>query len=274
VTPAHPRLSIVIPTYERCALLQQAVDSALAQDAGDYEVVIVDDASGDDTRDYLCSLSDSRVRVFRNDVRKGMVGNWNLAVDRARGEFTYVLQDDDMIDSSLVATVCQQIAEHPSVGLVIFATVLIDAADLESKLFWAPEKQELIEPPDGLLRFARDWRISSSQVVFSRQLYAKHGGFDDELPIMSDAEAILRWLTHAIAILIPVPLARRRVWPGSVTSATIRTREMTETMAGLVERVTAEARTSGLDAGQMAELAESLRQTFLEPYRRVGYRTS
>jgi cellulose synthase/poly-beta-1,6-N-acetylglucosamine synthase-like glycosyltransferase len=62
VTPARPRLNIVIPTYERCALLQQAVDSALAQDAGDYEVVIVDDASHHETWDDLDVPGPSRVR--------------------------------------------------------------------------------------------------------------------------------------------------------------------------------------------------------------------
>lgn len=248
-------------------MLREAVDSALGQDAEGYEVLVVDDASPDDTWDYLSSLDDPRVRTIRQPRSVGMAANWNRAVVEARGEFIYILQDDDVVEPTLVSTVSRVVAHHPGTELVIFTTLLVDEEGKNERIYWSTEHEHVVSPPDGLLLFARSWGISSSQVVFTRRLYLAHGGLNARLPLVSDAELILRWLTAASAVLLPTPLARRRVWAGSVTSETAGTRAMAETMRGLIQSVLDEARRVGIDAAELRELSTALRHTFLETQR-------
>jgi glycosyltransferase involved in cell wall biosynthesis len=257
---ASPRISIVIPTFNRIGLLREAVESALRQDAEDYEVVVVDDASPDNTWEYLEALGDTRLRAVRQPTRAGMAANWNRAVSEARAPFVYILQDDDLVEPMLVSRCLCALDENRSAQMVIFSTLLIDVAGDGERIFWTPGHEHVVDPPDGLLQFARNWRISSAQVVFARHLHEVYGGFDLNLPIMSDAEAILRWLTAVPAVLLPVALARRRVWTGSVTSETTETPAMIETMRGLVQNVLDEARRSGFSEPQIAELESALRQ--------------
>jgi hypothetical protein len=68
--------------------------------------------------------------------------------------------------------------------------------------------------PEALFQFASRWTVSSSQLVFSRDVYERHNGFDLIAPILSDADAILRWMIDADRILYPDPLSLRRRWAG------------------------------------------------------------
>ncbi|MGH7488544.1 MAG: glycosyltransferase family 2 protein, partial [bacterium] len=92
-----PTISVCIPTYNGAAYLARCLDSVLAQTFSDFEVVIVDDRSTDESvaiaRGY--AERDSRVQVFRNDVNLGLVGNWNRCVELSRGQWLkFVFQDD------------------------------------------------------------------------------------------------------------------------------------------------------------------------------------
>jgi glycosyltransferase involved in cell wall biosynthesis len=260
-----PRFSIVIPTYNRADLLRQAVGSALEQ-AGyeDFEVVVVDDCSTDATWDFLQSIDARRLRVARNDQRLGMTGNWNKAIRASTGDLIYILQDDDIALPRLLSVASRLFDGHSSASLLCFATCLIDDAGQNPRMYWQAEKETLLRAPEALLHFANSWTLSSTQVVFSRELYERRADFDVRPPIMSDADTILRWMVYADTILCPEPLALRRNWSGSVTSKTQFSAAMVQTMEFLVENVFHEAESSRtLGDVQLAELNRALRRSFL-----------
>lgn len=94
-----PKVSILIPVYNREALIGDCVQSALDQTVTDFEIVIVDNASTDKTWE-ICqqyAAKDNRVRIFRNDTNIGPVRNWLRCVSEARGEFGKILFSDDLI---------------------------------------------------------------------------------------------------------------------------------------------------------------------------------
>jgi len=95
-------VSILIPTYNRAWGLRGAIASALAQTHTPIEIVVVDDASPDDTADVLRAFPDSRVRSERQPRNVGMVGNWGRCVELARGEFAVFLADDDALAPDFV----------------------------------------------------------------------------------------------------------------------------------------------------------------------------
>jgi Glycosyl transferase family 2 len=265
---ANPKFSIVIPTYNRVSLLNRAVESALRQDGfDDYEVFVVDDDSDDGTWEYLQNVQDSKLRILRNPHRLSMGPNWNKAVRLSRGEYIFVLQDDDLVSPDLLVTVSRAIDEYESADLVCFGANLIDENERIRRIYEQPEQEELLPPPKALMRFARRWTLSSGQVVFSRAAFDRYGGFDESTPIMSDTEAILRWMLYCDTLLIPAAPASRRVWRGQVTNYTHHTPEMSETMRYVADKIFRLASDSGrLDSTQLDKLQLSLQRMFVEPF--------
>lgn len=93
-TPA-PLVSVVVPTFKRKNLLKETVDSILSQTFTDFELIIVDNLSDDDTQDYVLGIGDSRIRYFRN-ANEGIIAvNRNFGVERACGKYIAFCDDDD-----------------------------------------------------------------------------------------------------------------------------------------------------------------------------------
>jgi glycosyltransferase involved in cell wall biosynthesis len=255
--------SIVIPTFNRVDLLKLALHSALNQaDFDNFEVVVVDDCSDDGTWSYLQSVASPRLRIVRNELRLGMGLNWKKAIDSSRGQFIYLLQDDDCALPQLLSVSASLFNRYRN-DLVCFATCLVDDAGQNPEMFWQPPREALVPAPQALLQFANHWTLSSSQVVFARALYDRHAGFDLTTPIFSDAEAILRWMVDADTVLYPDPLALRRRWKGSVSSKTQNSTAMAVTMQSLVNSVLRHAAVSRkLDDTEIASLEAALRRSF------------
>ncbi len=89
-----PRVSVVIPTYNRDALLKRAIESVLNQTFDDFEVIVVDGAGSGSTEELVGSYGDGRLRYVRQSGR-GIANARNLGVKKARGEFIAFLDDDD-----------------------------------------------------------------------------------------------------------------------------------------------------------------------------------
>lgn len=91
-----PLVSIAIATRNRAKFLPDAIYSALAQTVQDFEIVVVDDGSTDDTERVVSSLGDPRIRYFKRD-NQGIAAARNFAVQQARGRYIAVLDDDDIM---------------------------------------------------------------------------------------------------------------------------------------------------------------------------------
>ncbi|HUO62628.1 MAG TPA: glycosyltransferase family A protein [Terriglobales bacterium] len=100
-----PRFSIVIPTRNRAHLLAYALESALRQTAGDFEIVVSDNASTDETEAVATKVASPRVRYVRSEQSLSMPDSWEFALAHARGEYVTYLCDDDAIAPGTLSTV-------------------------------------------------------------------------------------------------------------------------------------------------------------------------
>ena len=91
-----PEVSVVTSTYNRCDMLAAALRSALAQRDVDFEVVVVDNGSTDETAKMLAGWDDERLRVIRNEESLGSIGGRNSGLRAARGRWVGILDDDDL----------------------------------------------------------------------------------------------------------------------------------------------------------------------------------
>src|SRR5260370_18406428 len=92
-----PLVSICIPTFNADRWIQECLESALAQIYPRLEVLIIDDASTDETVELVRAVDDKRIRVLVNEPNIGLVRNWNKCIEMARGEFIKFLVHDDIL---------------------------------------------------------------------------------------------------------------------------------------------------------------------------------
>lgn len=98
-----PLFTVGIPTYNRPEFLQRAISSVLAQTCGDFELIVIDDASlTEHTRRVTERFSDERIRYFRNEENKGIAANINRVFSEAGGEYIGFLGDDDVFTPNLL----------------------------------------------------------------------------------------------------------------------------------------------------------------------------
>lgn len=91
----YPLVSVIIPTHKRAHLLRRAIKSVLSQTWQDYELIVVDDASGDGTPDVIASFHDRRIKYVRHEMNRGGPAARNTGIGMARGRYIALLDDDD-----------------------------------------------------------------------------------------------------------------------------------------------------------------------------------
>jgi glycosyltransferase involved in cell wall biosynthesis len=129
-----PLVSVLIPVYNGEPFLAECIESVLAQDFADYELLISDDGSTDGSSRVIQRYAerDGRIRWWRNPHNLGIGGNFNACLKAARGEYVkYVLQDDKLLDPSVVRRMVATLEGDSTVSLVVLASQRIDA---DSKL--------------------------------------------------------------------------------------------------------------------------------------------
>jgi glycosyltransferase involved in cell wall biosynthesis len=99
-------ISVVLPTYNRATTLPRAVNSVLRQSFPDWELIVVDDGSTDDTPQFLASIRDRRVVVYRHPENRGVTAAKNTGLDHIRGDwFTTFDSDDEMKPDALAVMI-------------------------------------------------------------------------------------------------------------------------------------------------------------------------
>ena len=114
-----PKVSFVVPCYKLAHLLPECVNSILGQSFGDFEILIMDDHSPDDTPEVAATFGDSRVQHIRNDPNLGALRNYNKGIALSRGKYVWLISADDYLRSPRVLERYVQLLEtQPNVGYV------------------------------------------------------------------------------------------------------------------------------------------------------------
>jgi glycosyltransferase involved in cell wall biosynthesis len=194
-----PLVSVIIPTFNRAAVLPRAVMSALAQSFRDFELIVVDDGSKDSTREILAAF-EGRLTVIPK--RHGGVSSArNLGISRSKGNLIAFLDSDD---EWLPDKLCRQVALFkPSNPLFVCHTDEIWQRDGRTVPQHAQHRKQ------GGRFFERALErclISPSSVVLSRLLLDEVGWFDEDLPAAEDYDLWLRITAFHEVDFVPQPL--------------------------------------------------------------------
>jgi len=121
---SKPKVSILIPTYNRENLIRETVESALKQTFDDYEIVIIDNKSTDATYEVVKEYADNnkKIKVFQNEKNLGPVGNWKAALFKSRGKYIKFLWSDDLIDERFLEKTVPVLEKNNDIGFVYTKT--------------------------------------------------------------------------------------------------------------------------------------------------------
>jgi glycosyltransferase involved in cell wall biosynthesis len=113
-----PKVSVCIPTYNRSQLLPQAIQSVLAQTEPDFELIVCDDGSADDTAVQMAQYNDSRLHYIRHSHNIGKSNNMRSGFDAATGDYFIKFDDDDRLTPDFLAQTTAILDRHPEVDFV------------------------------------------------------------------------------------------------------------------------------------------------------------
>ena len=124
-----PTISIVMPCYNRESLVGRAIKSCLAQDYTTFEIVVVDDASTDQSMQVVTGFSDARVRLVKHEANRGVCPARNTGADHARGDWIIFLDSDDELLPSAVSVIAERVRSATSdVGCIYFRCLKDDGS--------------------------------------------------------------------------------------------------------------------------------------------------
>ncbi len=221
-----PTVSIVLPTYNRLALLRVAVDSVRAQTFGDWELIVADDGSDDGTLELLDALAaeDPRVVVVRLPHTANLPRIRNAAIARARGEWVAFLDSDDAWRADKLQAHLEAHRANPSARWSYSGRSIMDSAGetLPDARFttWRPHSGQIAR-----LLLTHEAMVAFPSVVVERALLEEVGGMDEALVFSTDYDLELRLAARAECVCIPEPLVRVRVHAGSTTRRRVEVNE-------------------------------------------------
>lgn len=209
-----PKVSVIIPTYNYARYLPAAIESVLAQDFSDFELLVSDDASTDDTASILAEYAtrDPRLRVVVQPRNLGMVPHWNWCLQQARGEYVkFMFGDDCFASATALSALVQALDAAPRAALVASARVIIDESSRPTDLwnhFTTPGEHHGIGVIARCLREDRNLVGEPSAVLFRRR-HAQRG-FDPDLRQVVDLEFWFHLLLWGSFVYLPEPLCAFR----------------------------------------------------------------
>jgi glycosyltransferase involved in cell wall biosynthesis len=231
MTTALPLVSIVIPCWGCREYIAEAIESAIAQDYANFEVVVVEDHGGDGTYELAKTYESERVRVVRNEQNLGQFGNKNRAIELARGDLIKILDGDDVLEPRAVRRLVEEWQRAGAgVGIVFGQFTVIDSA---GNVAAHPRRWGLTGRLSGVAVLDHVTRMRSPGSMFGnvsahlvdRRVLAQVGGFPHDNAGPGDLETFMKLLTVTDVVFLDEPIAKYRIHGSSMTGRTFGLRE-------------------------------------------------
>lgn len=195
-------VDVITPCYRYARFLRQCVESVLEQSLRDVRVLIIDDASPDDTSEVASQLAqeDSRVEVVRHPTNKGHIAAFNEGIEWACAKYLLVLSADDYLLPGALARAVELMDAHADVGFTFGRQLTLRDGDDAETVARAASSDPGSRILDGLAFIERSGSrnlVPTPTVVVRTELQKRVGGYRRELPHSGDMEMWLRLAAHA-----------------------------------------------------------------------------
>jgi glycosyltransferase involved in cell wall biosynthesis len=131
-----PKVSVIMAVYNGQEYIVEAIESLLNQTMADFELIIVDNASEDNTVHVVEQYKDPRIRLLRNEINKGSIFSRNRAVQESRASYLAILDSDDVALPQRLEKEVMFLDSHPDFGVVGTGVQVIDGKGQNTKTVW------------------------------------------------------------------------------------------------------------------------------------------
>lgn len=175
-----PLVSIVLPTWNGSAWLKESIDSVLSQTYTNFELIIVNDCSTDNTEEIVNSYTDGRIRYLRNSENKKLPTSLNVGFEKARGEFFTWTSDDNRYKTKGLEVLVEYLTKNPDVDFVYGNQDIID----ENGMFVREQIQK-----------SEDWipvySVFGAYFMYRSKVHYKTGGYASDWFVVEDFQFVL-----------------------------------------------------------------------------------
>ncbi len=210
-------VSVIVPCYNYASYLRGCVESVLSQEGVDVRILIIDDASPDNTPEVGMQLAkeDSRVEYRRHSVNQKHIATYNEGLAWASGDHTLLLSADDMLTPGALVRAARVMDAHPEVGLVYGRQILLDNTAQSGSLMKVREEEgyRLMTGPAFVasLCCSASNPVNTPTAVIRTSLLARTGGYRADLPHTADMELWLRFGLHGSVAFLESEQAYKRM---------------------------------------------------------------
>ncbi len=208
-----PKVSVIIPTYNRSGMVKEAISSVLAQTEQDFEIIVVDDGSTDNTREVVKSIAGPRIRYFYKQ-NGGPASARNFGLSKARGQFIAFLDSDDLWPTNYLDVMVANLRNNQDFGVAYSPITVVYTDGNRIKSYKRPEGKSGWITLD-LFKSSFIWIFAA---VFLRSAW-KDFYFDEQLNrTAEDSDALLRFSMRTRFLFVPQVEAFHRISADSISA--------------------------------------------------------
>jgi glycosyltransferase involved in cell wall biosynthesis len=214
-----PTVSVIIPTYNRADVLPRSIDSALDQTLSDVEVIVVDDASDDDTESVVNEYDDSRVTFLEHETNRGGSAARNTGIGVATGDYIALLDSDDVWAPTKLEQQVETLEQRSDEWVAAYCgTTIVNGEDAAPKweriksLLGGHSSREGLEGGEELVKEVLMENLhtsAGSTLIVESDVVDRIDGFDESFDRYQDTEFLIRLLKQGKLAYVDEPLLRR-----------------------------------------------------------------
>ncbi len=213
----EPTFSIVIPSYNYGHFLAGAIDSVLAQDCADIQILVIDDASEDQTPDVARRYGHG-IQYVRNAQNLGAAGNWRKGLGLARGRYVMKLDADDELLPGCLNAIEPAFACDPAAAMVISSVFIKRDRTDKLEAEYVTDHDQTLDAAEFRARLLRHYFFRMPGCALRRECVLDHDGPDTDLFQIHDWEFFLRVTRDHRVVLLNEPRAVYREHGQSITA--------------------------------------------------------
>lgn len=221
-------ISIIIPSYNHELYIADAIQSVVNQTYSNWELIIVDDGSTDDSIAKIKSFKDERIYLIEQE-NQGAHNAINRGLKQAKGEYLAVLNSDDIYEKDRISFMLKEMKKRPEIGFMCSYICVINSngKELGIKKGWknmepwiVPHKELSFAAADGFKMnlLMNNFTSTTSNFLFTRKLFEKIGGMRN-LRFVHDWDFALRAAEVAECVIVEKPLLKYRVHESNTISS-------------------------------------------------------
>jgi len=218
-THAQPAVSFIVPCYNLAHFLPACIRSIQMQTFEDWEILIMDDCSTDNTPEVATGFGDSRIRYVRNEPNLGHLKNYNKGIALTRGRYVWLISPDDSLRQPYVLKRFVNVLDsNPEAGFAFCAIVKVNQSGEETVQAMKGQPDTVFRGHDLLAKLVQFNFIASPEVLVRKSCYENTGVFPMDLPFAGDWYLWCRFALHYDAAYFAEPMVNYAVHEASMTS--------------------------------------------------------